>query len=310
MSGTRAITWLACVVSVAVVLSCSSGETGKKARAGGGVPSRIISLAPNITETLFALGLGERVVGVTDFCNYPPQARKLQRLGGYIDPNLEAMLRLRPDLVVLMEEHQRVKGFLAQNRIRSLTVDNHDVRSIMASIIKVAERCGVAKRGRTLAGSIAAEIDQEAGNRADTGMAIPRLLLCVEREAVGSGKVGKVWAAGRGTFYDDLIRSAGAENAIGSTAPAYPMLSSEGIIHLRPDVIVELCSGPSQLTRDQVLADWASLEMAPAVENGMVELIVGDYVSIPGPRLTLLLRDLRNVVRRCGRLAPTVEGAE
>ncbi len=104
-------------------------------------------MSPGLTETLFALGVGDRVVGVTRFCNFPPEAASRARVGGFLDPNWEAIVALEPDLVVLMESHLDVEARLAGLGIASLKVDQHDVESALASFELLANACGVGDRG-------------------------------------------------------------------------------------------------------------------------------------------------------------------
>ncbi|MFW6244806.1 MAG: helical backbone metal receptor, partial [Fibrobacterota bacterium] len=117
-------------------------------------PSKIVSFAPSITETLFALGLDQRVAGVTRFCSYPSAVSELPRVGGYTDPNYEALLRISPDLVIVLREHDKLIRFLDKHSIRHFTVSNESVEEIVESFRMIARVCDVEKRGDSLAGTV------------------------------------------------------------------------------------------------------------------------------------------------------------
>jgi len=115
---------------------------------------RIISLSPSTTEVLFALELGEKVVGVTNFCNYPEAARHKSRVGGYLDPNYEAIAALRPDLVIILPEQQKIKNFLSELKINCLTVDNKTIQDILTGIQKIGEVCQAENQASQLIGNL------------------------------------------------------------------------------------------------------------------------------------------------------------
>lgn len=279
---------LALMCAALTGVSCSSG--GKDASAGSSA-GRIVSLAPSLTETLFALGCGDRVVGVTDFCSYPPKATELPRVGGYIDPNYEALLRLEPDLVVLLKEHRSVRSFLDQAGIRALPIDNHDLEAILGSFHALAVPCGAEAAAESLTALVRAQIAP-----ADPGRTRPSVLVCIDRAEIGSNTISQVVAAGPGSFYSDLIDAAGGNNAIDTTGNAYPTLSQEGIIRLRPDILIDVMASVADAEPAEVKGDWLHLEALPAVADSMVFSLTGDYVNIPGPRLHMLLGDLRRIV--------------
>ncbi|MDZ7619631.1 MAG: helical backbone metal receptor, partial [Patescibacteria group bacterium] len=120
----------------------------------GQVPSRIVSMAPSITETLFALGLGGRVVGVTRFCSFPAEVAELPRVGGHLDPNLEAILRLRPDLVVLMTEQADLADSLHQLGVRTLAVGDDSVEQVLDTITTLGTHCGATEQATALVDSL------------------------------------------------------------------------------------------------------------------------------------------------------------
>ncbi len=248
-------------------------------------PRRIVSMAPALTETAFALGLGDRVVGVTRYCEWPPEARSLPKVGGFLDPSWEALVALRPDLVLLMQDHNAVRARLDTLGIRSLQVDQGDLDGILTSFVTIARACGVTERGEGLASEVRARLDVVASATAD--LASPRVLVVVERE-VGAGPVRSVWVAGPGTFYDDLVGLAGGANAWhGTAAVLYPEVSREGLIALDPDVILDVEAELQKhgLNRERVRAEWDGLTELRAVRDGRVAVLDQDYMVVPGPRI-------------------------
>lgn len=256
--------------------------------------NRIISFAPSITETLFALGLGDRIVGVTRFCNFPPEAQRKARVGGYTDPNFEMILGLRPDMVFSLNDHGPLKEFLMKNRIEFHPIKNEKLDEMISSILFIAKSCGVGGRGDSIAG----EIKREIGSPVFAAPAKrASVLICVGRNNPGSGHVGKFIAAGPETFYSDLLEASGARNACIDSHIVYPEISAEGIVRIQPDVIIDVMPSVSAVTAQAAAADWNELSMVKAVQAKRVFCLVQDYATIPGPRIVLLLRDFRRIIK-------------
>jgi iron complex transport system substrate-binding protein len=262
-------------------------------------PQRIISLAPSITETLFALGCGSRVVGVSSFCTHPPEATRLPTVGAYLDPNFEAMLRLKPDLVVLMREASKVAQMLQANGIRTLGIDNHDVSAILESFRSIGDACGRQAAADSLVGATARALSDTV-----RGGARPRIMICVGRGDIGSGSVSQAFFAGPRTFYEGLMRAAGGANAITDSLVAYPALSGEGIIRSSPDIIIDLVADTGGVTHERIVADWGQYTLVPAVRSASVYCLTGEYVTIPGPRIGLILDDFKRIVAQYRATAP------
>lgn len=271
--------------AVLALLLLGAGCAPAPPAAVDGPPSRIVSMAPALTETVFALGLGDRLVGVTRYCDYPEAATRLPEVGGYLDPDWEALVALEPDLVLLMQDHREIRRRLEELGLATLLVDQGDVEGILASFVAIGEACGAAGRGRELAGRVRARLDEVAAATASRPR--PRALVVVERELAG-GPVRTVWVAGPGTFYDDLLGLAGAVNAWrGPAAALYPEVSREGLIALDPDVILDLVTELERrgLEPAQVRADWQGLGELRAVRAGRVHVLDAGFMVIPGPRI-------------------------
>jgi len=241
-------------------------------------------LAPSLTETLFALGLGGRVVGVTRFCAHPPEARELPQVGGYLDPNYEALVALEPDLVVLIPSSAETGRRLASLGIRVLRVDQHDVAGVLESITVLAVTCGVPGRGIELRASIEERLTAVAELVA--GIPRPRAVVVVGHD-VGGGVVRRVWAAGPDTFYDDVLAVAGGVNAVAGGISRYPELSREGLAALDPDVVLDVIAGVEErgIDLDEIRAGWRGLVELRVVREARVSILEGDVMVVPGPRL-------------------------
>ncbi len=275
---------LAFALSVTASAGCGRPEPAPAARA---VPRRLISLAPSVTETLFALGLGDRVVGVGDYTFWPAEATRKPRLGGLIDPNLERIAALRPDLAILLPSEKDVGAKLAPLGIETLIVHNESLADVEASFLEIGRRCGVPDAGERLAARWHAELLARPRPVGSAGGA-PKVLMIVERPA---GRLGELYAAGPGTFLDELLGRLGGVNVFGDAPNLYPQASLEEIVARKPDLILELRSDPPDETaRRALIADWQPLQAVPAVANGRIRVIAGDFTLIPGPRLPRLYR--------------------
>lgn len=261
----------------------------------GSPPRRIVSMAPSVTETLFALGLGDRVVGVTRYCDYPPEAASKAKIGGFLDPNYEAIVKLDPDLVVLLVIHSEARERLAQLAISTLSVDHRTVEGIFDSFHQIGDRCGAAPA----AGRLVAKCQRRMTAVRDktAGLDRPRVLISSAR-ALGTGRVETVYAAGHGQWYDELIDLAGGENAYPDDGIAFPEIGPEGLVRLDPDVIVEMAPelDDRQYTVQDLVDEWKTIPGLRAVEDGRVYVLHGDYVAIPGPRFVRVLEDLAHVL--------------
>ncbi len=273
------------LATLVVLPACRRPWGDHPARASApAVPRRVVSLAPSVTETLFALDLGDRVVGVTRFCTSPPAARTLPKVGGYLDVNYEEILALRPDLVVGIADNAAACARLERLGLATLTVDQTTLDRIVGSVVRIASACGVRQRGEALARTIRSRIE-EIGRRT-AGLKRPRALVVVDRR-VGEGGITQLWAAGPTTFYEEVLELAGGRNALDRSAVAYPELSAEGLLATDPDVILDLVPDLAArgVDRATALADWRSLDILRAVRDGRVRLLEQELVAVPGPRI-------------------------
>lgn len=286
------------VVVVAGGIFYKNLETGSASRPGAperASYSRIVSLSPSNTEILFALDLGDRVVGVTRFCKYPPEAQEKAEVGGYLDPNYEAVAVLEPDLVIILPEYEKVMEYLNELGLKYLIVHNRTVSEIIGTINVIGAECGAEKRARELVAQIEARKNEIAERTRH--LARPGVIVSIGR-TVGSGMLKEVYLAGKNTFYDELITLAGGRNLYESKNVPYPLVSAEGLLYLNPEIILELVPDldSRETTEEIVLKDWQSVPRIDAVRNRRVYVLAGDYVAIPGPRIILLLEDMARAI--------------
>ena len=262
---------------------------------GGYTYNRIVSLSPGITETLFALGAGNRVVGVTRFCKYPPEAQEKEEVGGYIDPNFEAIAALNPDLIFVLPEQEKVHRYLDELHLKFVTVRDETLEDILDSVIMIGKLCGLEGK----AGEIITQLESRMQTVKDVTDGLPRekVLISVGRNP-GTGSLEDVYCAGRNTLYDELITCAGGVNAYSGHTIAYPVLSAEGLYHLNPDIIIDLIPDIDSrgLNKTALIDDWQSIKGVAAVKNERVHLLSSDYAVIPGPRFILFLEDMARLI--------------
>jgi len=256
---------------------------------------RIISLAPNITETLFALGLGDKVVGVTRFCKYPPEALKKEKVGGFVDLNYEAIAVLKPDLVILLPEHENIQKYLNELGLKSIVVHNRRIEEILETITTIGTVCGVEDSARELLSKI--ESRMKIIKDKTTGKEQPRVLISIGR-TMGLNSLKEVCISGKNTFFDELITYAGGRNAYKGVNIAYPVLSAEGLLQINPEIIIDLVPGPEtkELDETAIINEWKSVPDVNAVKNNRVYVLNQNYAVIPGPRFILFLEDLARIL--------------
>ena len=274
---------LAAAIFIALTALALALAPARPAPAAAGLsPRRIVSLAPHVTETLFALGLGGRVVGVTTFCDQPPAARALPKVGGFKGKSLEAIVALQPDLVIGTRDGNEEQIFLALERLHipTLAVQPSTVESAIASMREIARAAGAADAGETLAAKLEVGL---ARVRARTGGGYrPRVLFVYGRDPLV--------LAGPGTFADDLIRLAGGVNVAADSRVPYPRFSLEAVVARAPEVIIEGTMGGEG--SEGAKKYWSRFPSLPAVKNGRIALLDEDLIARPGPRIIVGLEQV------------------
>ena len=257
-------------------------------------PQKIVSLVPAVTEILFAIGAGDRVVGISDFDTYPPEALNRPRVGALIDPNVETILALQPDLVIAYGTQSLLRERLAVGGIRQFPfVTGQTIGHILDSIRGLGRELGLQENGDRLAQEIQGTLDRLRNTRPANP---PTVLLAHYRDL---GTMGSFYSAGADSYYGELIEIAGGQNIFADVPENAFQPTLEAILDRAPEVIIELL--PSNLDGDQQrerrLEDWAALSSVPAVRNGRVYVLAGDYLLLVGPRLRQVALDFADVIR-------------
>jgi iron complex transport system substrate-binding protein len=240
-------------------------------------PARIVSLSPNTTETLFTLGAGDRLVGRSRFCDYPPEVRRIPSVGGYVDASLEAILALAPDLVI---GARGPAGPALVNKLGSMGIatffpSTESMAEIDAMIVELGKRIGLADRAVEVVTLLRAR--RGAIARAVEGEPRTRVLLVFG--------TSPIVAAGPGSFPDEMVRLANAENVV-TTGAGYPTLGVERLMTLRPEMIVNASmTGTPGEQGDGIRRDDPGWRELAAVREGRVVAIHDEAVLRPGPRI-------------------------
>jgi iron complex transport system substrate-binding protein len=243
------------------------------------------------------LGLGDRLVGVTRYCDYPPAATNIAKVGGYVDPSYEAIVALKPDLTILLSSHRDAKAQIEKLHLRTLTVPHATIQDIHEAIRLIGDACGEGRRADALLTELTKRAQAVGG--AVNGKERPRVLICIGRDT-NSGQLNGTYIAGRNGFYDQIIDLAGGVNVCADKTAAYPQLSAEGVIQLNPEVIIDLVSemNPGKRTPKQIRAQWAQLGMVAAVRQGRVHVLFGDQALRPGPRYIEFLEQMARLLHK------------
>jgi iron complex transport system substrate-binding protein len=239
-------------------------------------PRRIVSLAPSLTEILYYLDLETRVVGVTRFSYYPPQAAGKPKVGSYVNLNVEKILSLNPDLVIGTADGNEpgVVELLEHAGIPVFIVNPRNVREAVQTVATLGDLCGVGKKGRELADDLDRRIDRIREKTAP--LKKPLVFLQIN--------VSPIMTVNKHTFHQDVIRLAGGENMSAEATMTYPRISVEEVIRRKPDVIII-----SSMQRDRQYIEarekWFQWPMIPAVRDGRVHLVDSDLLDRPSPRV-------------------------
>jgi iron complex transport system substrate-binding protein len=244
-------------------------------------PLRLVSMAPSITETMYALGRGEWLVGVTAVCDYPPQARALPKVGGIAAPNLEQIVRLRPDIVFTTAEgnSRDLLDQLERLGVITFALRPDSYGGVIESILAMGRAVGAEQAARRIVEEMQQRV--RAVQERLVGRSRPRVLYLIWTEPL--------IAAGAGTYLDDLLELAGGQNVVRERTGSYPRLNWEQVVARAPEVILladhredsELASTGS----GDIPADWQTWQAVPAIRAGRVLAVPSNTILRPGPRV-------------------------
>lgn len=287
------------VIIISLLIVCgvflASGESEELAKTQTTQQySRIISMAPNVTEILYALGLGDKIIGVTQFCKYPLQATQKNKVGGYLDPNYEIIVAAKPDLVITVAEQVQPVNHFARLGIKTLAVEHATIEDILDSILKIGKICGAPEKAKQMVDKLNTKIKtiEEQTKNLDKR----KVLVCIERNTT-AGTFDAVYIAGKDGFYSRMIELAGGINAYNGRI-RFPKVGAEGIISMNPEVIIDITSDIAGrgLNEEVLLRQWEKLPEVEAVRKKQVYIFSENYIAIPGPRFILTLEKIAKTI--------------
>jgi cobalamin transport system substrate-binding protein len=247
-------------------------------------PQRIISLIPATTEMLFAMGAGNRLAGVGNYDRFPPEVDRLPRVGGLLDPDVERVISLKPDLVVVYATQTELKRQLERAQIPMFDYVHRGLPDILQTMRALGERIGAKAAADAAAAKVQQQLDAMRARVAN--LPRPKTLLVFGRE---QGTIRRVNASGGLGFLHDVLELAGGSDVLVDLHQQSVDMSTEMIITRAPEVIIELHYGES-FAAERLEAErrvWNALASVPAVKNGRVHLLVGDEFVVPGPRIVV-----------------------
>ena len=259
------------------------------ARLQGRAPQRIISLVPALTEMLFAIGAGSQVVAVSSFDRFPPEAASRPKVGALLDPDVERILSLSPDLVVIYGSQTDLRRQLQRAAIPTYDYRHAGLADVLTTLRDLGRVTGHAASAERTAGDIERRLDAVTTRVASARR--PRTLLVFGREP---GSLRNMYVSGGRGFLHDMLVVAGGDNVFADVVRESVQATTELILARAPDVIIEMREGPALTdaeTRTRA-ADWARLAAVPAVKSGRVHVLSGEGLVVPGPRVAMAVERL------------------
>ncbi|MFW6140901.1 MAG: ABC transporter substrate-binding protein [Acidobacteriota bacterium] len=246
---------------------------------------RIICAAPSVTEIVFSLGLGDRVVGVSHFTVYPEAAKSKKSIGGLINPSKERITALNPDLVITQGEHERLAELCQSQNIKFLSLKIEKLTDIHQAIIELGRILGAEKEAQTLSRKIETELLALTSKTAS--LPKKKVFLCLSHTP---GDLTGLMTTGKGTFLHEVIEMAGGINIFSDIKKRYPRISKESLIMRQPEIIIEIYAKGLNLNHQQLLRkDWERLSVLPAVKNSRICFLTEAYLLIPGVRVNRIV---------------------
>jgi len=241
---------------------------------------RVVSIIPATTEMLFAMGAGDRVVAVGSYDRYPPEVERLPRVGALLDPNLERILALKPDLVVLYGTQTDLRTQLERAGVPYYAYVHRGLPDVTETIRSLGARVGVAAGANALADRIDRQLSEIRAKVSRSPR--PKTLLVFGREA---GTLRNIDASGGVGFLHDMLETAGGADVLADAKQQAVTMSTELVLARAPEVIIELRYARGDTTAATDLKAWDALPSVPAVRNHRVFMLQGEEFVVPGPRV-------------------------
>ncbi len=258
-------------------------------------PQRVISMAPNLTEIVYDIGAQDLLVGVTDFCKFPAQAASKEKIGGWVNPNYEKILSLKPDLVLALQFHGEAVDNLRKLKVPLLVFDCQTVQDVLDAYDAIGKKLGREKEALAAKARLQKRLDKIKEKAAGFHHR-PSVLFVIERDP---GSLKEIYGVGPKNFIDELVRWAGGSNVLFDAPVPYPLVSKETLIQRDPDIIINalpMATRPADLETEKAV--WEQMPVLKAVKEGRVFCFNnGDYM-VPGPTLVNLAEYLSGIFQK------------
>jgi len=289
------IAFLGCHFTRKWMDASSSDNSTTSERAGD--YQRIIGLSPSIVEIIYQLGHEDKLVGVSRFCNHPPEAKEKAVVGGYVDLDYEAVLTLEPDCVILLEEQRTLSEKLETMGIHTIILDHASTSGVIESISILGKAFHKEALTDDIVHAMQTRVNALTRQARNTGKK-PRILVCIERDT-NSAFPDRVIAAGNKGVHQEYITMVGGVNAYQGPV-AYPLLSREKLIHVNPDIIIELIREDvwKDKGREALMKQWQAYSELKAVKAGRIIFLHEHKHMIPGPRFVDTLEIFAHAVSK------------
>lgn len=267
------------ILSAFIITGCS----GKSKTESGDL--KIFALSPSLVETVFFLGKGGNIKGVSSFCLYPEAAKSIPVVANIADLNIEYTLKNKPDIVLLMPSQSDIKKKLTALGIRSEVISQESLEDILNSFKIIGDLTGASERGKAIFDSLQTVLDEfrtEANGK--------NILISVGREY--GTEASFIYSSGKTGFLNDILELLGYSNVLDTAVP-YPKISAEAVMSLDPYIILDLASSAVPLSESEMLDDWKLYENSTSWKSGNIIVIKGDHTTIPGPRIFDFIRELK-----------------
>jgi iron complex transport system substrate-binding protein len=274
-------------LTVAVLLHFTLFSAAQSSR----LPQRIISAVPAVTQMLYAIGAGPQLIAVSSF-DRSPEAAALPRIGALLDPDMERMFSLQPDLVILYGSQIDETGQLTRAQIPVFTYRHGDLGHVTSTMRLLGKQTGHTHSADTVAATIERDVARLRVRLRDRPQ--PRTLLVFGREP---DTIRNVYASGGMGFLHDILEAAGGTNVLANVQREAAQPSSETILALAPDVIIELRAEAT--TENEIVVDtraWEQFSALPAVQSGHIYVLTGSELVIPGPRVADVIRRIAQLL--------------
>lgn len=247
-------------------------------------PQRIVSTSPSITETLFALGLGARVVGVSTYCHFPAEVNRLARIGTYLKPNIEVIARLKPNLVIVQKLPNSAREQLQALSIPVAEVNSGKLKQNLDSILAIGKAAGAEPAARSLIARIDNELAALRVSKSGQGRSVAFIV------GRTPGRLEGLVVVGGGSYLSELMTIAGGRNVFADTSQDYVKISLESLMRRNPDVLIDMGEmaetvGVTESAKRAVVNLWGMQPSLNAVRERRVYAVASDIFVVPGPRM-------------------------